>query len=133
MSLLDPNDPRFKLGRTDMDQTHDEFIQQLNAIMGMEGVEFVRGIIALHEHTLAHFGHEDTLMNASGFPPAPLHQAEHTLVLQRMAEVKVAAEKGDIEQGKAFLRDWLAPWFVQHALSMDTALANHLNRSSLHV
>lgn len=109
-----------------MDETHQEFIDLVNALSQADKASFINLFRQLNKHTAAHFSAEKRLMEETGFPAIREHKDEHLRVmgdLQRIGE-KVAA--GSVTLGRAYVREQLPAWFDLHAITMDSALAAHL-------
>ena len=109
------------LGQTVMDDTHREFVEQLNRV----GDALDTGVLAALDdfiaHTETHFAQEEEWMEAIAFPPLGCHRAEHTKVLETAHEVRKRVAAGDTRLGR-MLAEALAEWFPQHAASMDAML-----------
>lgn len=81
---------------------------------------------AFLEHNREHFAREEVAMQASGFPPYPVHKNEHDRTLAWLAELTdaIAAGSADPETViRAVDRD-IPAWFIQHIQTMDWATAN---------
>lgn len=119
------------LEHPEMDQTHLEFVQLLTAAEDALTESQAAGLAAydsLVEHTVGHFGQEDRWMAATGFAPENCHSHQHGQVLELMKEVsRLAREQDDFGPLGRVLPE-LAKWFVQHAQTMDAALASHLQQ-----
>lgn len=108
-----------------MDETHQEFVALLAAAETADDDALPAAWQRLIDHTEEHFGREDAWMHATGFATKNCHTTQHGVVLQAMREG--TAEVG--AQQLVLIREMarqLAPWFVQHAQTMDAALALHL-------
>jgi hemerythrin-like metal-binding protein len=108
-----------------MDETHQAFVELLAEVETADDTALLPAWRTLIAHTEAHFGQEDDWMRATGFAPKNCHSTQHAVVLSVMRE---ALEQTGAEQS-AMVRELarqLAPWFVQHAQTMDAALALHL-------
>ncbi|MEI7514176.1 MAG: hemerythrin domain-containing protein [Betaproteobacteria bacterium] len=112
-------------GDARMDHTHEEFANQLNALLATQAGDQLPLYKAFLDHTVAHFAQEDRWMQATGFTPTNCHSEQHAMVLETMQAVVAHYQKGETEiinrMGEA-----LAEWFEQHAVSMDAGLAQHL-------
>ncbi len=108
-----------------MDETHQEFVALLAEVEAADDETLVDRWRVLIAHTEEHFGREDAWMRATGFAPNNCHATQHAVVLNVMREglQRTGAEQLATVRGMA--RE-LAPWFVQHAQSMDAGLALHL-------
>ena len=115
-----------ELGEARMDDTHREFVDCLNALGEADDQSLVAALDRFIEYSDAHFGDENTRMEATQFPPAHCHMTEHANVLGLCREVRQMVIDGKTEVGRVLARE-LAPWFTQHASSMDTMLAYWLN------
>lgn len=122
MALLDWSD-QLELGYERMDETHREFVAQLNALHEASDEDFLALLDAFIEHTVEHFGQEQRWMEEIKFPPAHCHVSEHEGVLNIMRDVRrMVAEEGKKEIGRVLTRE-LAPWFENHAGGMDAMLS----------
>jgi len=119
------------LDHPQIDQTHLEFVDLLGrteAALTDSPEAGLAAWIALEQHTLAHFGQEDRWMLAAGLAPDNCHIRQHAGVLAVMREVAVLAQQhGDHGPLRRILPE-LAAWFHAHVLSMDAALASHLEQ-----
>jgi hemerythrin-like metal-binding protein len=127
--LIDPAEPRFRLGLDDMDRTHLEFIELVNRLAQADDAGFPALFDALIAHTEAHFEREDQWMTASGFPALQEHRGEHRRVLADLRTLGQRAAGGRLTLGRAYVREQLPPWFALHAATMDSALAARLKKS----
>lgn len=79
---------------------------------------------AFLDHNRAHFGREEAAMQASAFPPYPVHKAEHDRVLTTLEELAKAASSGaDPESLRRAIELDIPTWLVQHVQSMDLVTA----------
>jgi hemerythrin-like metal-binding protein len=109
----------------EMDETHQEFVALLARVETADDAHLVAAWRALVDHTADHFGREDDWMRRTGFSSANCHTVQHRVVLEVMCEGLVQGLKGQNEAIRQMARE-LAVWFVQHAQTMDAALALHL-------
>jgi hemerythrin len=114
------------LGEARMDATHREFVECLNALGAASDAEFIPMLDRFIAHSDEHFADENARMAATAFPPAHCHSGEHQNVLQLCRDVRQMVLDGKLEVGRVLARE-LAPWFRQHAQSMDAMLAYWLN------
>lgn len=115
----------YALGIEQMDATHREFLDLLNAVVDAADEEVLARLDAFIAHTVEHFAQEDRWMEETGFPPLHCHTAEHANVLGVMREVRGMVADGRTEIGRVLARE-MAPWFDGHASTMDAALASWL-------
>jgi hemerythrin-like metal-binding protein len=118
----------FALGHEQMDRTHREFVNLVNALGAASDAELSRCLDELLTHTDAHFAQELQWMKSSGFPPLHCHEGEHTRVLEVAREVRERVVAGDLEMGRVLARE-IPDWFRDHAATMDAALANWLRQT----
>lgn len=116
-----------ELGVALMDHTHREFVDLYNALAAALDGNFLAHFDALLAHTDAHFAQEDVWMAESGFPPTPIHRAEHERVLAMLRQVRQRVAAGDLAAGREAIAQ-IPHWFDQHAATMDAALANWMHR-----
>lgn len=108
-----------------MDDTHREFVDLLAQVESASDETLLAHWRTLVAHTDEHFSREDQWMLATRFSSGNCHSVQHKVVLQVMREGITHAEAGDLSPIRQMTRE-LAVWFVQHAQSMDAALALHL-------
>lgn len=126
--LIDPETSDLKLGLPVMDETHAEFIDLVNQLEQADAREFKRLFIKLFAHTEQHFNAEDALMEQSHFPAIREHREEHRRVLGELHRIAGKVTRGSTTLGRAYVAE-LPNWFRLHLLTMDSALAAHLQRS----
>lgn len=126
-SVIDPV-TTLNLGVASMDRTHTEFIDLVNRLCRADKTHFVDLFIDLLEHTENHFAAENASMQASGFPAIHEHMEEHWRVLGEMSRIANRVAGGSLLLGRAYVRDSLPEWFRLHLLTMDSALAAHMQR-----
>ncbi|RYF27510.1 MAG: hemerythrin [Comamonadaceae bacterium] len=110
-----------------MDDTHQEFVELLQAVDRADDAHILAAWQALVDHTDAHFAQEDRWMQATRFASTNCHSLQHKVVLQVMREGTQRAEQGELNVLRGMASE-LAIWFPQHTQSMDAALALHLRR-----
>jgi hemerythrin len=116
---------RLRTGNDRMDDTHEEFVQMLNALLALPEDEQLPLYLRFIEHTVAHFAQEERWMLATGFAPDNCHATHHATILETMHAVVKHHEAGD-SGIITRLAEALVEWFPQHAASMDAGLALHL-------
>lgn len=114
------------LGVERMDATHREFVDQLNALAEAADGALLAGLDAFIAHTEQHFAQEERWMRGTSFPPLHCHAEEHAGVLGIMREVRGYVSEGRADLGRVLVRE-LAPWFANHAATMDAMLARFLS------
>ena len=117
------------LGLDVMDETHREFIVLLSLVDQAGDTDLLPAWRQVVEHTQDHFDREDQWMRSTRFSSSNCHSMQHKVVLQTMREV---ASRVQLSGDLAMLRDMsqqLGQWFLNHAQSMDAALALHLRNA----
>lgn len=118
------------LGVDRMDATHREFVDRLNALGEASDAAMLDLLDAFIAHTDAHFKQEDRWMTGTGFPMIHCHLEEHEGVLSIMREVRGMVADGRFELGRVLVRE-LAPWFTNHAATMDATLARFIQAQGI--
>jgi len=121
MALIDWSD-KLVLGVDTMDDTHREFVGQLNALHTAPDEDYLALLDTFIAHTVEHFEQEKRWMAEMNFPPMHCHVQEHDGVLGIMREVRRMVSEGKSHVGRVLTRE-LAPWFENHAATMDATLA----------
>ncbi|MBI5330160.1 MAG: hemerythrin domain-containing protein [Betaproteobacteria bacterium] len=122
------NDPTHALGVEEMDATHREFTALVGLLTDCDDTDFAGLFGKLLEHCRAHFTNEGRLMRISRFPALNEHEGEHHRVYGDLVQMHRAVQRGRIALPRAFVKQGLEEWFVQHLATMDAALAAHLKR-----
>ena len=112
-------------GDSRIDETHEEFVSQLNQLLATPQDQQLPLYQAFLAHTVAHFAQEERWMLATGFAADNCHAGQHATILETMRAVQVHYEGGDTEIITR-LAEALAEWFPGHTNSMDAGLAQHM-------
>lgn len=119
----------YALGVPEMDLTHQEFVAAVNAAADADDSDFLAAFDALIAHTEVHFAREQDWMLALGFAADHCHIGEHERVLQVLTAVREKmSQSQDWPLGRRVLTE-MAPWFDQHAATMDAPLAHYLKEA----
>lgn len=110
------------LGVAEMDATHREFVELVEALSVASDDEFPALFSRLGEHTRTHFENEGRLMKANRFPAIGEHHNEHLRVLGELAHFSRAMARGRIALARQYVAG-LPEWFEAHLATMDSALA----------
>ena len=82
---------------------------------------------AFLDHNRAHFAREEAAMQAAGFPPYPVHKAEHDRVLTDLEDLVQAIAGGLPEADVAQrVKHDLPHWLLNHVETMDRVTAHWL-------
>jgi len=117
-----PWQDEWTLNHSQMDETHHEFIAEINHMLAVPDDEMLAAVDQFIDHTVAHFEQERVWMENTNFPPEGCHIGEHDRVLAIVQQVRQMVAGGDYAIGRR-LAEELVPWFNQHAQTMDAALA----------
>ena len=118
------------LGNAEMDATHREFVDLLNALGAAEGDAILGSLDAFIAHTEAHFAQEEAWMEEKQFPPRRCHRTEHANILEVVRDVRGRIAGGEQHYGRT-LAEALAEWFPVHAASKDAMLALFLENPEI--
>jgi hemerythrin-like metal-binding protein len=116
------------IGHATMDDTHREFVEQLNRVADAPDAGVLAALDDFIAHTEAHFGQEEQWMDAIEFPPRGCHRGEHEKVLETVREVRKRVADGNLQLART-LAEALAEWFPQHATSMDAILGLYMTQT----
>lgn len=120
----------FALGYTQMDETHHEFVETVNAMLGASDEAFPAALDVFVEHAKRHFDQEAEWMHSTEFPAAECHIDEHNAVMKSVLQVqemvKAGHERG-IEIGRSLAAE-LVKWFPGHADYLDSALSHWMSK-----
>ncbi len=123
-------DDGFAVGHGEMDHTHHEFVDCVDALMRASDAEQAGALKAFAEHARRHFKEEDDAMRESAYGSSGCHVDEHAAVLKSLDEVSAVLEQGRHDVVRQFAQA-LADWFPRHAEVMDLGLARWLNQRRL--
>jgi hemerythrin len=115
-------DDRFLIGHQPIDETHEEFVALVKAILHADTDAIPAMMEKLAHHVEEHFALEARLMEQYAFPARECHVEEHERVLASVREVRALVTAGDTEVA-IDLAHALADWFPGHSDYMDSALA----------
>lgn len=111
-----------------MDDAHREFLNLAEALLATEAGEEGLRLARVLSQCRSHFADEERWMRESAMTGTEAHCREHAEVLQQLEAAQAAVERGEAGAGCAQVRE-LLPWFQQHWLTLDAALAFNLQRS----
>jgi hemerythrin-like metal-binding protein len=120
---------RYVLGVARMDATHREFVDMVTALATVADEAAVPLLEKFIAHTEAHFAQENQWMRESGFPPIHCHAGEHQRVVASLKSIRNMASCGKPGLARTVARE-MESWFENHAATMDSALAAHMNFSN---
>lgn len=127
---LMPWGDRLRIGIDSIDGQHRELVAMVNELhraMKMKAGAREAGKILerLADYTVHHFGYEEDLFAAHGYPETDAHKRIHKDLVARVLEFKA-----DFDAGRAALSmdlmEFLMTWLKEHILRTDTAYVPHL-------
>lgn len=124
--IIEWDNKQYELGLDIMDDTHREFVEQVNQLVEAPDNIFPALFQNFISHTQLHFQLEESLMDDSNFPAASEHKSEHLRVLGELNRFKRSVDKGLITFARKYIKSGLPEWFKLHAGTMDSALAAHV-------
>jgi hemerythrin len=119
----------YAVGWPAIDELHAECDALLIALARTVDAEMAGALSLLHQHLLDHFGLEEALMQASGYPRFDCHKREHDAVLRVVERVRPMCEAGDAATARRLAVEF-PQWFGVHAGTMDLLLAAWLREQS---
>jgi hemerythrin len=119
----------YLLGYAPMDETHREFVENLNALLTCADADLAACLERFARHAQAHFDDENGWMERTGFPPRQCHIDEHNAVLASVHAVLDLVRSGELAEGRR-LAQALADWFPGHAIHLDSALSHWMVKRS---
>ncbi|MEN3362746.1 MAG: hemerythrin [Burkholderiales bacterium] len=113
----------FKLGYTPMDETHQEFVEIVNAMLVCPPEDLLKHLDAFAVHGDSHFAQELAWMRETNFPSTDCHAGEHDAVMKSVREVRELLANGGDPAIARGLAEELERWFPGHTDYLDSALA----------
>lgn len=113
-----------------IDVQHKKLVAMLNELhdgmMGGVAAEHLGSVLdGLIEYTAYHFGHEEELFAAHGYPQSEEHTAEHKALVAQVLDFKEKFDAKEVTLSMElmiFLKDWL----MDHILESDKAYSGYL-------
>jgi hemerythrin len=118
------------LGVGEMDATHREFVERVDALINADDASVAQSLAALAKHLRRHFDEEREWMTSAAFPSAACHLEEHDAVLRSMEEVQALVATGELSVARTLAFE-LARWFPEHTDAMDRGLAKWMVKARL--
>ncbi len=116
-----------------MNATHEEELSLLRTLADLladpdsDPARLEEAVTAFRDHVEAHFSGEEKLMETYGFPPYPIHRAEHDRMRRLVTEL---CDGWQTETGRAALQRFVTrefpDWLIQHVETMDFVTAQFL-------
>ncbi|WP_114418284.1 bacteriohemerythrin [Marinospirillum perlucidum] len=118
------------LGFPAIDADHQAFYALLEKV-GEAGDDFPVLFAELLAATEKHFSYENSLMDRYGLGARDEHQAEHRRLLNEFTQINRRVARGLHPLGRAYVRERLPQWFVQHLGGLDSALVADLKQRQI--
>ena len=127
--------PALAVGVEEIDAQHRELFERagrlIEAVQAKKPRELGALINYLHVYAVAHFGAEEELMRARGFPGYVRHKAEHDRFTRDLLGL---ADEYERRGAQAFVSTrasrWLETWLRDHVSGTDAELARFLARKT---
>jgi len=113
------------VGWPEIDAFHEEFDRCAQHLCTASDDALAAALAELQAHLKRHFGGEERMMVASGFPIAACHMREHDSVTAVVTEVQRRLAAGDVAIARTLAAE-LPHWFEVHVGAHDAALAAFL-------
>ena len=119
----------------ELDAQHDAMLQALAALHRAVGAGDLEGtkarLASFWETTVAHFAHEEALMEENAYPERNPHRTAHHLFLEDLRELLRAAEaEGLTEKVATWALHRVPEWVAFHLETNDEPLARYLARKT---
>jgi hemerythrin-like metal-binding protein len=115
----------YLIGDAEVDAQHRHFFELANAFMAAEGkAALTTCAMAIYKHTREHFGHEEALMRAVGFPDRHAHAAWHDRMINRLNAISLSIHADCVN--KQDLVDLSEDWALNHIPVHDAQLSRYL-------
>ncbi len=128
-------DPLMTTGVARMDEDHKALMEKLNelgqAMRRGRGRDSMGELLAFLEgYVKEHFGFEEQLMKASGYPGYEDHRQKHDAFRQGLAKrAEAFARTPDDHALIVEIHGWLMAWLRDHALYTDVKLGDYVRES----
>jgi hemerythrin len=114
--------PEMAFGIPAIDDAHQEFVNELDALLHMPDSQFPVGLFALIKAMERDFRAEEDLMEKIDFPEICAHREQHARVLASLHEVVATVMLGEVKAAREVV-EILPHWFMFHLTTMDMTLA----------
>ena len=118
-----------------MDKEHEELIALINelyeAVLAEQSKQDLdRGLDRLIAHTAAHFEHEETLFEDTGYAGAAKHRKQHDALTKQAMRLQQNYRQGETDLSVNVLK-LLSKWLLNHMLTSDRKYGLHLNTKGI--
>ncbi len=123
-------DNSFRIGNYLVDAQHQELFRMVNdlheAIVAGRGKDILNPTLAkLVNYTVQHFGAEEALMRAVGYPAFQVHRGKHRDLADKVKDLVGKYGRGELVVSITLSR-FLADWLQHHIMENDMALIQYV-------
>jgi hemerythrin-like metal-binding protein len=119
--------PFYSVGNSSLDAEHQEILRFIDELyseitVGKEDVKTKRLLDRLSQYTLAHFQHEERVMQEASYPGLAAHKIEHERMRRRTLELRAEFDQVKAVDLLRFLKDW----WTNHIQAEDKSYSPYL-------
>ena len=134
MSLIEWND-ELDVNVPFMDAEHEDLVVLINELhetilAGQSKQDLDRRLDRLIAHAAAHFKHEETLFEDTGYADAAKHRKQHDALAKQALRLQQNYRQGEAELSVDVLK-LLSKWLLNHMLTSDRKYGLHLNTKGI--
>ncbi|BDG09081.1 bacteriohemerythrin [Anaeromyxobacter paludicola] len=123
--------PALAVGVKIIDEQHQELFRRLDALLAAmakgDRAEVGRLLGFLASYAIEHFGEEERLMKAHGYPEYAVHKVAHDRFVAEYTAMKAEFDtKGATSLVTLKVNKWLGDWLKTHIAGTDTLLGRFL-------
>ncbi len=127
----------FSVGVDEFDEDHQRLVDLINDVLrahreGASREETLRILDSLAQYTVEHFGREEELMQAHGYPWYEDHKAKHEKFVNTVTDFQEKFKSGEVQELTDDVLKFLMDWLVSHILNDDKAYRAYFNYYDIH-
>ncbi len=124
--------PFYSVGNSSLDAEHQEILRFIDELyseitVGKENAKTKKLLDRLAQYTLAHFQHEERVMQEASYPGLAAHRIEHERMRQRTLELRAEFSQVKAADLLRFLKDW----WTNHIQAEDKSYSPYLGSQQL--
>lgn len=116
----------YELENGHFNRMNAEYLTLVGQLENAKDEDFVPVFGDFVQHTENQFAEKSDWMKASRFPLFQQCTSEQAKVLSSLKSMLKQADKGQLTFARSWIKEQAIDWFVNHLMSMDKALSNHL-------
>ncbi|MCL2356203.1 MAG: hemerythrin family protein [Defluviitaleaceae bacterium] len=127
---------KYETGNKQVDDEHKQLFSLVQKVIDqsfntrIEKIETAINFLA--EYTVAHFKHEEELMDESGYPGTVVHKKQHSDFLTEVVKMKdKILREGDCLDNSLLINKTVSKWLTGHVIGSDLAMAAHYRQWSV--